>query len=64
MPLPTAFVTIEEVLRFCIVDLGARALDRNWHDVLTKSYQMFKGDFARAETLREAAVAVLWPTTC
>ena len=49
--LPTGFVTIEEVLRFCIVDLGVRPLSRDWHDVLTRSYERFKGDFAPRGTL-------------
>ena len=44
--LPTGFVTIEEVLRFCIVDMDVRPLSRNWHDVLTQSYERFKADFA------------------
>jgi hypothetical protein len=44
--LPTGFVTIEEVLRFCIVDLGVRPLSDDWHTILTESYGLFKGDFA------------------
>ncbi len=44
--LPTGFVPIEEVLRFCIVELGVRPRTTTWHDTLKDSYQLFKGDFA------------------
>lgn len=44
--LPTGFVTIEEILRFCIVDLGVRYLSEDWHEILTNSYERFKTDFA------------------
>ena len=44
--LPTGFTTIEEVLRFCIVDLGVTPLSDEWDRVLTDSYEKFKGDFA------------------
>jgi len=40
--LPTGYVTIEEVLRFCIVDLGVRPLADNWNEILTESYERFK----------------------
>jgi hypothetical protein len=43
--LPTGFVSLEEVLRFCIVDLEVPALSPNWDDVLTKSYNLFKSQF-------------------
>jgi hypothetical protein len=44
--LPTGFVTIEEVLRFCIVDLEVPPPSEEWHTILTDSYELFKGDFA------------------
>jgi hypothetical protein len=44
--LPTGFVTIEEILRFCIVDLGVEPISRRWHEVLEESYERFKADFA------------------
>ncbi len=44
--LPTGFVTIEEVLRFCIVDLDVKPLSAEWDMILTDSYEKFKGDFA------------------
>lgn len=44
--LPTGYVTIEEVLRFCIVDLGVRPLSPRWHRLLQESHQRFKDDFA------------------
>jgi hypothetical protein len=36
--LPTGWVPIEEVLRFCIVDLGARPLSDAWQAELEASY--------------------------
>lgn len=43
---PTGYVTVEEVLRFCIVDLGVAPLAADWHEQLEASYALFKGDFA------------------
>jgi hypothetical protein len=43
---PTGYVTIEEVIRFCIVDLGAQPMSDQWHEVLEDSYQRFKEEFA------------------
>jgi hypothetical protein len=40
--LPTGYVTIEEVIRFCIVDLEAKVLSPDWHAVLTESYEKFR----------------------
>lgn len=40
--LPTGWVTVEEVLRFCIAELGVKPLKKNWHEILTTSYGMFK----------------------
>jgi hypothetical protein len=37
--LPTGWVMIEEVLRFCIVDLGVTPLNDDWHRILTDSYE-------------------------
>lgn len=45
--LPTGYVTFEEVIRFCIVDLGVQPLDEGWHDLLVKSYEQFKVDFVQ-----------------
>jgi hypothetical protein len=44
--LPTGFTTIEDVLRFCIVDLAVAPLSPEWDQVLNESYQTFKGDCA------------------
>ena len=44
--LPTGWVTIEEVLRFCIVDLGVRPLSPNWDSILRESYERFKTEFS------------------
>ncbi|HEX5166289.1 MAG TPA: hypothetical protein VFV93_12885 [Thermomicrobiales bacterium] len=51
--LPTGWVPIEEVIRFCIVDLGVEPLDRSldandnsgWHTRLTESYQQSTSSF-------------------
>jgi hypothetical protein len=43
--LPTGFVALEDVLRFCIVDLGVNPLSDGWHDVLEESYRLFKTEF-------------------
>lgn len=43
--LPTGYVTVEEVLRFCIVDLGVPPLATDWSEQLEASYALFKGDF-------------------
>lgn len=45
--LPTGYVTFEEVIRFCIVDLGVQPLDENWHEILVESYEQFKVDFVQ-----------------
>jgi hypothetical protein len=44
--LPTGSVSIEEVLRFCIVDLGVRPLDEDWHDILRDSHARFSTQLA------------------
>jgi hypothetical protein len=36
--LPTGWVPLEEVLRFCIVDLGVRPLTETWHADLEARY--------------------------
>jgi hypothetical protein len=51
--LPTGWVTIEEVIRFCIVDLGVTPLETTlenngvpaWHARLQDSYERFKNEF-------------------
>jgi hypothetical protein len=53
--LPTGFVTLEEVLRFCIVDLQVEPLSDNWHEILAESYEHFKTDFAPRGRLYEGA---------
>ena len=45
--LPTGYVTFEEVLRFCIVDLGVRPLHRDWSAILRQSYEQFKAEFVQ-----------------
>lgn len=42
--LPTGWVAIEEVIRFCLHDLGSRALSEpeKWHQALIESDEMFQ----------------------
>lgn len=44
--LPTGYVTIEEVIRFLIVDLGIPPLRDDWDAVLDTSYRAFKEQYA------------------
>ena len=37
--LPTGYVAFEEVLRFCIADLGVRPRSREWDRILRASYE-------------------------
>ena len=43
--LPTGYVPFEEILRFCIVDLGVKPLSENWNEILTESYRQFQAEF-------------------
>jgi len=43
--LPTGYVAIEDILRFCIVDLGVPPLSDDWDRVLRESYQLFRTEF-------------------
>lgn len=54
--LPTGFVTIEEILRFCIVDLGVRPLSKNWHKILQDSYECLKAN-SHPEALERIKIA-------
>ncbi len=45
--LPTGYVTFEDVLRFCIVDLGVRPLHPDWSTILRRSYERFRAEFVR-----------------
>lgn len=49
--LPTGYVPIEEILRFCISDLGVRPRQRDWHEVLEESYRQFREEFAEFGTI-------------
>lgn len=48
---PTGYVPIEDIIRFCIEDLGAKFEHRadDWHAVLEESYCLFCQDFTRIE---------------
>jgi hypothetical protein len=45
--LPTGYVPFEEVLRFCIADLGVSPFAEDWDSVLQESYDLFKTEFTR-----------------
>lgn len=49
--LPTGWVPVEEVLRFCIVDLGMRPLNPNWDEVLRESERISRSEFATMDEL-------------
>jgi hypothetical protein len=36
---------LEEIVRFCIVDLNVKPLTAKWDEVLFASYQRFKAEF-------------------
>jgi hypothetical protein len=44
--LPTGYVTIEEIVRFLIVDLGVKPLTERWREVIADSYRTFKTKLA------------------
>lgn len=44
--LPTGWVPVEEVLRFCIVDLGVRPLSPDWDEILRESERLSRVEFA------------------
>ena len=43
--LPTGYVTVEDVIRFCIVDLEVRPLSNDWHQELEESYRRFRTEY-------------------
>ena len=49
--LPTGYVPIEDIIRFCIVDLRAPPLSENWHELLEESYQKFRKGISSVEVL-------------
>lgn len=50
--LPTGYTLIEDIIRFCIDDLGVEPRSAEWHDLLEESERIFKEEFApaRADT--------------
>ncbi len=48
---PTGWLPIEEVIRFCIVDLGVRPLSPGWHRVLEESYRLSLEQFVMQEEM-------------
>ncbi len=45
--LPTGYVTFEDVIRFCIVDLDVPPLHQDWSAILAESYEQFRTEFVR-----------------
>lgn len=45
--LPTGYVPIEDIIRFCLVDLGVHPLSPDWHRILNESYRRFREEFVR-----------------
>lgn len=43
--LPTGYVPIEEIIRFCLNDLGVRPLSPDWDRILRESYAQFRQEF-------------------
>ncbi len=43
--LPTGYVPIEEIIRFCLVDLDVRPLSNDWPRILGESYAKFREEF-------------------
>ena len=44
---PTGYVLLEDVIRFCIHDLGVPPQQENWHKELAKSERRFKDEFTQ-----------------
>jgi hypothetical protein len=42
---PSGYVALEDVIRFCIYDLGVKALSDDWDDILIASYRKYRGQF-------------------
>lgn len=43
--LPTGYVPLEEIIRFCLVDLEVAPISANWSDIIHKSYVQFREEF-------------------
>jgi hypothetical protein len=46
--LPTGYVPLEEIIRFCIVDMGVTPATSGWDESLNDSYRRFKTEFTSA----------------
>jgi len=44
--LPTGYVVIEDIVRFCIVDLGVKPLSQDWDDILRESSRTLRAGLA------------------
>jgi hypothetical protein len=49
--LPTGWVPVAEVLRFCLVDLGVKPLSSDWDRVLRESERLSRAEFATMDEL-------------
>jgi hypothetical protein len=50
---PTGFVTIEELIRFTIVELGTKPVGKNWPEILGESERRFYEDFTTQRYRRQ-----------
>ena len=57
--LPTGYVPLEEVIRFCIVDLGVKPISTDWSNVLQQSYENFR-DNLRCPGVEECPYPDVW----
>jgi len=44
---PTGFVTIEEIVQFCLSELEVTPLSTDWYRILQESYEKFRDDFRK-----------------
>jgi hypothetical protein len=44
--LPTGYVAVEDIVRFCIVDLGVKPLSPDWDGILRESSRAFRAGLA------------------
>ena len=43
----TGYLPFEELIRFCIVELGTPPLQANWEEVIEESYRLFRAEFTQ-----------------
>lgn len=48
--LPTGFVTMEEIVQFCLHDLQVKAITEDWYPIVDESYQRFASSLRKRST--------------